>query len=244
MRRKPSWKTKAASAAETRSLRSLQVGSTIRSQNRAIASRALPVLGQPVGEADVVQGLAGGRAQRAQRRQGAQGGRLLARRQQRVGRERGPRWSGRRQGRGAQRARAAPPRSRTGTSRRLLEHRVAQRAEQSQQGHVGRAAAQEDVLAVVDLTPGVGVAEAVGLAAEEGPPLHQRDPRAPPGGLARRPRRPRGRRRRPPPTSRASPQGRERFAGPSGRACAGSTARSARRRRRSRAPRCAPRISR
>ena len=42
VRRKPSWKTKAARAAETRSPRSLQVGSTIRSQNRAIARSDWP----------------------------------------------------------------------------------------------------------------------------------------------------------------------------------------------------------
>ncbi len=37
VRKNPSWKTNVASAADTRSLRSLHVGSTMRSQNRSIA---------------------------------------------------------------------------------------------------------------------------------------------------------------------------------------------------------------
>ena len=48
----PRRNTNAASAADTRSLRSLQVGSTMRSQKRANGVGALAVAGQPVGEAD------------------------------------------------------------------------------------------------------------------------------------------------------------------------------------------------
>ena len=67
-----------------------------------------------------------------------------------------------------------------------LERGVAQRAQQPQQADVGGAAPEEDVLAVVDLAAGVGVGEAVGLAAEERPALDQRHLGAQAGALHRR----------------------------------------------------------
>ncbi len=56
-----------------------------------------------------------------------------------------------------------------------LKRGVPQGAQKAQQPDVGRAAAEEDVLAVVDLAAGVRVAEAVRLAAQEGAALDQRD---------------------------------------------------------------------
>ena len=74
----PRWKTNAASAAETRSLRSLQVGSTMRSQNRRTAPGDWPRSASQSAKLTPVDGVPRALRHRGEGGQGAQGRGLLA----------------------------------------------------------------------------------------------------------------------------------------------------------------------
>ena len=172
---RPTWNTIAASASDAWSARGIQRGDADQVPHRVDGRPVLLVLGQPVAEAACVDGRVGA-VEPAQRECGPDEAQPLRGVQQRIAQQRTAEVQRSRQAVAAQPGLSGQAGRPDRNVEPVLQRHLVRDTEPVQQRLVGRAAAQEHVLAVVDVE--ITAPKRVGQTAELRPSLVERDLRA------------------------------------------------------------------